>query len=64
MNDKNKNEKIKSLVDSILLCFLFLVIFIVCIVSNGKSMESYIAVPISALSIIGIILLIKDTKQK
>ena len=49
--------------DFILLFFLFCVIFIFSIVSNGKTTKPYVAIPIAILSIIGIILLIKEVKR-
>ena len=59
----NLYDKIISSVDFILLFFLFCVIFIFSIVSNGKTTKPYVAIPIAILSIIGIILLIKEVKR-
>jgi hypothetical protein len=61
----NLYDKIKSVVDFILLFFLFVVICVVSVISSVKgAMEVYVAVPIAFLSIIGIIILVIDTKRK
>ena len=59
----NLYDKIKSTIDFILLFFLFSVILTVSVISSGKSMEAYVAVPIAFLSIIGILILITNAKK-
>lgn len=61
----NLYDKIKSVVDFILLFFLFIVICVVSVISSVKgAMEVYIVVPIAFLSIIGIIILVMDTRKE
>ena len=61
----NLYDKIKLVVDFILLFFLFIVICVISVISSVKgSMEVYVAVPIAFLSIIGIIILVIDTKKE
>ena len=60
----NLYDKIKSTIDFILLFFLFSVILTVSVISSGKSMEAYVAVPIAFLSMLGIIILVIDTRKE
>lgn len=60
----NLYDKVVSATNFILLFFLFCVIFAVSVISSSKGeMEFYVAVPIALLSMIGIIILIKDAKK-
>ena len=53
-----------STTNSFLLFFLFCVICAVSIISGSKGMmEPYVAAPIAGLSMIGIIIIAKDTKK-
>lgn len=56
-NLSSKTDKIISSVNFILLFFLFCAIFTASVVSNSKN------IPIALLSMIGIIILIKDAKR-
>ena len=56
-NLSSKRDKIISFVDFILLFFLLFVMFTVSVVSTTKN------IPIAILSMIGIIILIKDAKK-
>lgn len=56
-NSSSKIDKIISSVNFILLFFLFCVIFTVSVVSTAKN------IPIAILSMIGIIILIKEAKR-
>lgn len=61
----NLYDKIKSVVDFILLFFLFIVICVVSVISCVKgAMEVYVAVPIAFLSMLGIIILVIDTRKE
>lgn len=61
----NLYDKIKSVVDFILLFFLFIVICVVSVISSIKgAMEVYVAVPIAFLSMVGIIILVIDTRKE
>lgn len=61
----NLYDKIKSVVDFILLFFLFIVIGVVSVISNVTgTMEVYVAVPIAFLSMVGIIILVIDTRKE
>ena len=61
----NFYDKIKSVVDFILLFFLFIVICVVSVISSVKgAMEVYVAVPIALLSMVGIIILVIDTRKE
>lgn len=60
----NLYYKVISTTHFILLFFLFCVIFTVSVISSLKgTMEDYVAVPIALLSMIGIVILIKDAKK-
>lgn len=60
----NLYDKVVSTTNFILLFFLFCVICTVSVISNSKgAMEDYVAVPIALLSMIGIVILIKDVKK-
>ena len=60
----NLVDNIVSTKNSILLFFLFCVICAVSIISGSKGMmEPYVAAPIAGLSMIGIIIIAKDTKK-
>ena len=60
----NLYNKIKSVVDCILLFFLFIVICVVSVIISVKgAMEVYLAVPIAFLSMVGIIILVIDTRK-
>ena len=60
----NLYDKDVSTTNFILLIFLFCVICTVSVISSLKgAMEDYVAVPIALLSMIGIVILIKDAKK-
>lgn len=60
----NLYDKVVSTTNFILLFFLFCVICTVSVISSSKgAMEDYVAVPIALLSMIGIVILIKDAKK-
>lgn len=61
----NLYDRIKSVVDFILLFFLFIVICVVSVISSVLgTMEVYVAVPIAFLSMVGIIILVIDTRKE
>ena len=61
----NLYYRIKSVVDFILLFFLFIVICVVSVISSVLgTMEVYVAVPIAFLSMVGIIILVIDTRKE
>lgn len=60
----NLYDKVVLTTNFILLFFLFCVIFTVSVISSFKgAMEDYVVVPIALLSMIGIVILIKDAKK-
>lgn len=60
----NLYDKVVSTTNFILLFFLFCVICTASVISSFKgTMEDYVAVPIALLSMIGIVILIKDAKK-
>lgn len=57
--------KVISIINSILLFFLFFVIFATCVKGIvNETIETYVAVPITVLAIVGIIILWKDMMVK
>ena len=60
----NLYDKVVSTTNFILLFFLFCVICTASVISSLKgAMEDYVAIPIALLSMIGIVILIKDAKK-
>jgi hypothetical protein len=60
----NLYDEVKSTTNFILLFFLFCVICAVSVISSLKgAMEVYVAVPNALLSMIGIVILVKDAKK-